>query len=204
MIRQSAIENINIASDYNLRRKSSGASKNVNQLHPLSPEVFITPQSSVETWQYVTPQTSVEAQALQTQSCPLKEENVKLNAKTISLSNLAEKRDSLDLSFSSSKQFMSEFHFSSNKSNSDELNDFGEGIDKKKQKKKKKKKKKDSDIDEEEEQGVDVLPILGGFSIAIVVGAPVYIVSNIKLAMFSAIGGGIMGYTTGKMFSDWG
>ena len=69
---------------------------------------------------------------------------------------------------------------------------------------KKKKKKKDAKKGDDEEEGIDVLPIVGGVSIALIVGAPVYIVSNIKLAMFTAIGGGIMGYTTGKMFSDWG
>ena len=71
-------------------------------------------------------------------------------------------------------------------------------------KKKTKKKKKDAKKADDEEEGIDVLPIVGGVSIALVVGAPVYIVSNIKLALFTAIGGGIMGYTTGKMFSDWG
>ena len=68
----------------------------------------------------------------------------------------------------------------------------------------KKKKKKKDDQKQEFEDGMETLPILGGFSVALLVGAPVYLASNIKLAMFSAIGGGVMGYTTGKMFSDWG
>lgn len=64
----------------------------------------------------------------------------------------------------------------------------------------------DTTAEEEEEGGggAGMLPVLGGVTVAAVMGAPVYFVSNIKLAMFSAIGGGIMGYTTGKMFSDWG
>ena len=69
---------------------------------------------------------------------------------------------------------------------------------------KKKKKKKKSDKKQELEEGIETLPLLGGVSIALCLGAPVYLASNIKLAMFAAIGGGIMGYTTGKMFSDWG
>ena len=68
----------------------------------------------------------------------------------------------------------------------------------------KKKKKKKSDWKQELEEGIETLPLLGGVSIALCLGAPVYLASNIKLAMFAAIGGGIMGYTTGKMFSDWG
>ena len=74
----------------------------------------------------------------------------------------------------------------------------------KQKKKKKKKDPKKEDEEEEEGGGIDALPIVGGVIIALSVGAPVYLVSNIKLAMFTAIGGGIMGYTTGKMFTDWG
>ena len=44
----------------------------------------------------------------------------------------------------------------------------------------------------------------GKFAERVGAGAPVYLASNIKLAMFASIGGGVMGYTTGKMFSDWG
>ena len=40
--------------------------------------------------------------------------------------------------------------------------------------------------------------------IASVFGGPVCLIANLKLGMFAAIGGGIMGYTTGKMFSDHG
>ena len=71
-------------------------------------------------------------------------------------------------------------------------------------KKKRKKAEEEDRWQQELEEGIETLPILGGFSVALVVGAPVYLAANIKLAMFAAIGGGIMGYTTGKMFSDWG
>ena len=56
----------------------------------------------------------------------------------------------------------------------------------------------------EEEEGVDVIPIVGGVLIASVLGLPVVLIAGLKLGMFAAIGGGAMGYTTGKMFSDHG
>jgi hypothetical protein len=43
--------------------------------------------------------------------------------------------------------------------------------------------------------GMDVIPIVGGVFIVILIAC-------LKLGMFSAIGGGAMGFTTGKMFSD--
>ena len=68
------------------------------------------------------------------------------------------------------------------------------------------KKKKDSKEEDnnDDEEGVDVLPIVGGVLIATALGAPVIFVAGLKLGMFAAIGGGAMGYTTGKMFSDHG
>ena len=69
---------------------------------------------------------------------------------------------------------------------------------------KKKKKKKKSDEEEEEEGGIDAIPIVCAVFIASVFGGPVCLIANLKLGMFAAIGGGIMGYTTGKMFSDHG
>ena len=71
-------------------------------------------------------------------------------------------------------------------------------------KKKKKKKKKKSEEEEEEEGGIDAIPIVCAVFIASVFGGPVCLIANLKLGMFAAIGGGIMGYTTGKMFSDHG
>ena len=56
----------------------------------------------------------------------------------------------------------------------------------------------------EEEKGMDPLPVMGAVIIASLLGGPVCLVANIKLGLFAAIGGGIMGYTTGKMFSDHG
>ena len=64
-----------------------------------------------------------------------------------------------------------------------------------------KKKKNDA---KEEEKGMDPLPVIGAVIIASLLGGPVCLVANLKLGMFAAIGGGIMGYTTGKMFSDHG
>ena len=71
-------------------------------------------------------------------------------------------------------------------------------------KKKKKKKKKQSEEDEEEESHIDPIPIVCAVMIASVFGGPVCLIANLKLGMFAAIGGGIMGYTTGRMFSDHG
>ena len=71
-------------------------------------------------------------------------------------------------------------------------------------KKKKKKKKKQSEEDDEEESHIDPIPIVCAVMIASVFGGPVCLIANLKLGMFAAIGGGIMGYTTGRMFSDHG
>ena len=72
------------------------------------------------------------------------------------------------------------------------------------QKKKDKKKDWKEKQKEEEGEGVDVIPIVGGVMIASVLGLPVVFIAGIKLGLFAAIGGGAMGYTTGKMFSDHG
>ena len=66
---------------------------------------------------------------------------------------------------------------------------------------KKKEKKEDK---AQEEGGMDVIPVFGGVVVASVLGGPVVLIGGLKLGMFAAIGGGIMGYTTGKMFSDHG
>ena len=55
-----------------------------------------------------------------------------------------------------------------------------------------------------EKGGMDPIPVFGGVLIASVLGGPVVFIAGLKLGMFAAIGGGIMGYTTGKMFSDHG
>ena len=64
-------------------------------------------------------------------------------------------------------------------------------------------KKKKNDAKEEEKE-MNPLPVIGAVIIASLLGGPVCLVANLKLGMFAAIGGGIMGYTTGKMFSDHG
>ena len=40
--------------------------------------------------------------------------------------------------------------------------------------------------------------------IASCIGGPAILVAGLKLGICAAIGGGIMGYTTGRMFSDHG
>ena len=54
----------------------------------------------------------------------------------------------------------------------------------------------------EEEGDVAMLPMAGAAFIATCIGGPAILVVGLKLGMFAAIGGGIMGYTTGKMFAD--
>ena len=154
---------------------------------PLSPEVFITPQSSIETRHYVTPQTSLDVNCLPTVISEEDAFSVSLNR------NKTENRHT-------SKSNFSDFNLSQLSLNSKDDNEQEEN----EEKVKKKKKKKKDDQKQGFEDGMETLPILGGFTVALLVGAPVYLASNIKLAMFSAIGGGVMGYTTGKMFSDWG
>ena len=66
----------------------------------------------------------------------------------------------------------------------------------------KKKKVKKEEAKVKEKGGMDPIPVFGGVLIASVLGGPVVFIAGLKLGMFVAIGGGIMGYTTGKMFSD--
>ena len=74
-----------------------------------------------------------------------------------------------------------------------------------KRKKKRRKKKEEADYDYNDNQSkIDVIPIFCAVTIASILGGPVCLVANLKLGMFAAIGGGIMGYTTGRMFSDHG
>ena len=73
-----------------------------------------------------------------------------------------------------------------------------------KKKRKKKKKQVENEAEEEEESSIDPIPIVCAVMIASVFGGPVCLIANLKLGMFAAIGGGIMGYTTGRMFSDHG
>ena len=155
---------------------------------PLSPEVFITPQSSIETRHYVTPQTSLDVNCLPT---VISEEDI------FSAGFKRNKTNNLQ----TTKSNFSDFNLSQLSLNSRDDNELDEDND---EKVKKKKKKKKSDAKQDLEDGMETLPILGGFFVALLVGAPVYLASNIKLAMFASIGGGVMGYTTGKMFSDWG
>ena len=54
----------------------------------------------------------------------------------------------------------------------------------------------------EEEGDVAMLSMAGAVFIATCIGGPAILVVGLKLGMFAAIGGGMMGYTTGKMFAD--
>ena len=66
-----------------------------------------------------------------------------------------------------------------------------------------KKKAKDK---KEEENGsqVPVVPMAGAVVIASVLGGPVCLMAGIKLGMVAALGGGIMGYTTGRLIEEHG
>ena len=68
--------------------------------------------------------------------------------------------------------------------------------------KRKKKKSGKSKAEEELEAGIDILPVFVGLICAGTLATPVILLMGLKLGMFAAIGGGAMGYTTGKMFSD--
>jgi hypothetical protein len=52
------------------------------------------------------------------------------------------------------------------------------------------------------EPGGSQIPIAGALFIATCLGSPVCVVAGLKLGMFAAIAGGVMGYTTGKMFAE--
>ena len=73
-----------------------------------------------------------------------------------------------------------------------------------KKKKRRRKKKAEEEEGEEEESSIDPIPIVCAVMIASVFGGPVCLIANLKLGMFVAIVGGIMGYTTGRMVSDHG
>ena len=75
---------------------------------------------------------------------------------------------------------------------------------KRKKKKRKKKEEADYDYNDDDQSKIDVIPIFCAVTIASILGGPVCLVANLKLGMFAAIGGGIMGYTTGGVFSDHG
>ena len=52
------------------------------------------------------------------------------------------------------------------------------------------------------EPGGSQVPIAGALFIATCLGSPVCVVAGLKLGMFAAVAGGVMGYTTGKMFAE--
>ena len=65
-------------------------------------------------------------------------------------------------------------------------------------------KKKAKDKKEEESSQVPVVPMAGAVVIASVLGGPVCLMAGIKLGMVAALGGGIMGYTTGRLIEEHG
>ena len=67
-------------------------------------------------------------------------------------------------------------------------------------KKKKRRRKKKA----EEENSIDPIPIVCAVMIASIFRGQDCLIANLKLGMFVAIVGGIMGYTTGRMVSDHG
>ena len=166
---------------------------------PLTPEIFITPQSSIETRHYVTPQSSLDV-TLPPPPPVLSEEALVCSHQEGP--RLRRSKAFPDFNHRTSGRDYSDFNLSmlSLRCQDDQDVEDKEGI----RKRKRKKAEEETRWQQELEAGIETLPILGGFSVALVVGAPVYLAANIKLAMFAAIGGGIMGYTTGKMFSDWG
>ena len=50
--------------------------------------------------------------------------------------------------------------------------------------------------------GASQVPKAGALFIATCLGSPVCVVAGLKLGLFAAVAGGIMGYTTGKMFAE--
>ena len=65
-------------------------------------------------------------------------------------------------------------------------------------------KKKVKEKKEEESSQVPVVPMAGAVVIASVLGGPVCLMAGIKLGMVAALGGGIMGYTTGRLIEEHG
>ena len=65
-------------------------------------------------------------------------------------------------------------------------------------------KKKVKEKKEEERSQLPVVPMAGAVVIASVLGGPVCLMAGIKLGMVAALGGGIMGYTTGRMIEEHG
>ena len=67
-----------------------------------------------------------------------------------------------------------------------------------------KKKAKAEAKEGEDGTSIPVIPVAGAVVIAGVLGGPVCLIAGLKLGLFAALGGGIMGYTTGKMFEEHG
>ena len=46
------------------------------------------------------------------------------------------------------------------------------------------------------------VPIAGALFVATCLGTPVIALTGLKMGMFAAVGGGVMGFATGKMFAE--
>ena len=64
-----------------------------------------------------------------------------------------------------------------------------------------KQKKKDTP-EKKSSETPHVLPLAAAVMVASCLGGPVMFVAGLKLGVWAAVGGGMMGYTTGKMFAD--
>ena len=71
----------------------------------------------------------------------------------------------------------------------------------------------DEEEEEEEEEAVSILiednkpdysqvPIAGALFVATCLGTPVIALTGLKMGIFAAVGGGVMGFATGKMFAE--
>ena len=50
--------------------------------------------------------------------------------------------------------------------------------------------------------GSSQVPVAGALFVATCLGTPVIALTGLKLGLFAAVGGGIMGFATGKMFAE--
>ena len=61
---------------------------------------------------------------------------------------------------------------------------------------------RDSDDDVVTLQDTSQMPIATALFVATCLGTPAIALTGLKLGMFAAVGGGIMGFATGKMFAE--
>jgi len=59
-----------------------------------------------------------------------------------------------------------------------------------------------STIENEQPPNYSQVPIAGALFVATCLGTPVIALTGLKMGMFAAVGGGVMGFATGKMFAE--